>query len=70
LYRPAQDSSRHYGYAISINRIARLDRDQFAEEEVSKILPRWKKNVIATHTLNSADELTVIDCLVRRSKLL
>jgi hypothetical protein len=70
LYRPAQDSSRYYGYAISINRVVRLDASEFIEEEVSKILPRWKKNVMGTHTINSADDLTVIDCLVRRSKFL
>lgn len=70
LYRPAQDSSHHYGYAISVNLIRRLSPDEFAEEEVSKILPRWRKDVIATHTLNSSDDLTIIDCLIRRRKFL
>lgn len=70
LYRPAQDSSERYGYAISINRILRLSPDDFAEEEVSKILPRWHKNVLATHTLNSADDLTMIDCLMKRNRFL
>ena len=70
LYRPAQDSSRQYGYAVSINRIVRLSPDEFAEEEVSKILPRWDKKVVGTHTLNSAGDLTVIDCLMRRGRLL
>ncbi len=68
LYRPAQDSSHHYGYAISINRINRLSRCEFAEEEVSKILPRWKKNVVGIHTLNSDHDLTIIDCLMKRGK--
>jgi hypothetical protein len=70
LYRPAQDCSGHYGYAISINRIVRLNPQEFREEEVSRILPAWNKSVIATHTLNSCGGLTVIDCKIRRSKFL
>lgn len=68
LYRPAQDSSRHYGYAITINRVIRLTTDEFAEEEVSKVLPQWRKDLQGTHTLNICDDLTVIDCLLRRRR--
>ena len=68
LYRPAQNSSGRYGYAMSINRITRLDREAFREEEVSTILPNWNKNLIGTHTISIAGDLTVIDCLVRRSR--
>ena len=68
LYRPAQNSSRHYGYAISMNKITRLDTSEFAEEEVSQILPLWHKNIIGMHTINSADDLTVVDCLMKRRK--
>jgi hypothetical protein len=68
LYRPAQNSSGRYGYGMSINRITRLDREGFAEEEVSQVLPNWRKNLKGTHTLSIAGDLTVIDCLVKRSK--
>jgi hypothetical protein len=68
LYRPAQDSSGRYGYAMSINRVLQLDEEGFREEEVSKVLPNWRKNLIGTHTLNSADDLTVIDCLMKRRR--
>lgn len=68
LYRPAQDSSERYGYAISINRILLLTTDDYAEQEVSRILPRWNKDIVGTHTLNTAEDLTVIDCLMRRSR--
>jgi hypothetical protein len=68
LYRPAQNSSGRYGYAMSINRITRLDREAFREEEVSTILPNWNKNLIGTHTISIAGDLTVIDCLVKRSR--
>jgi hypothetical protein len=69
LYRPAQDSSVAYGYAIALNRIVRLDTDGFVEEEVSKILPGWKSGVERTHTLNSAGRLTVVDGLRMRRRL-
>ncbi len=68
LYRPAQNSSGRYGYGMSINRIAQLDHNGFREEEVSSVLPNWRKDLLGTHTISIADDLTVIDCLVRRSR--
>jgi hypothetical protein len=68
LYRPAQDSSGRYGYAVSINRVIQLDHDEYREEEVSKILPNWDKALLGTHTISMASDLTVIDCLVKRSR--
>jgi hypothetical protein len=69
LYRPAQDCSVEYGHAISINRIVRLTCDEFVEQEIAKILPRWSRHLERTHTLNSAGRLTVLDGFVRRSRL-
>ncbi|HET8783590.1 MAG TPA: hypothetical protein VFM63_14285 [Pyrinomonadaceae bacterium] len=68
VYRPAQDSSGRYGYAISINRVTQLDHDQFREEQVSSILPNWSERLLATHTISIAGDLTVVDCLVKRSR--
>ena len=68
LYRPAQNSSGRYGYGMSLNKITRLDTEAFKEEEVSTILPHWNKNLLGTHTISIAGDLTVIDCLVKRSK--
>lgn len=68
IYRPAQDASRHYGYAVTINRILELSPDEYVEEKVSTVLPLWRKDMIATHTLNVCDDLTVVDCLIRRRK--
>jgi hypothetical protein len=70
LYRPAQDCSKNYGYAISLNKIIHLAPDKFMETEVSKILPCWFKNLIATHTLNSVEGLTVIDGMLKPRKKL
>ena len=69
LYRPAQDSSKFYGYAITLNKIIRITLEEFIEQEVHKIVPSWDKRVIGTHTINSADDLTVIDCLMRRRRI-
>jgi hypothetical protein len=68
LYRPAQDCSKRYGWAITINCVERLDELIFQERQVSKILPDWRASVIATHTINHAGRLTVVDCLVRRRR--
>ena len=68
LYRPSQDSSGRYGYAVTINKITRLDAEGFREEEVSKVLPNWSKGLLGTHTLSIADDLTVTDCLMRRRR--
>lgn len=68
LYRPAQNSSGRYGYAISINRVTQLDDERFSEEQVSEILPNWNKNLLGTHTISIAGDLTVVDCLMKRSR--
>jgi hypothetical protein len=68
VYRPAQNSSGRYGYAISINRVTQLDHDHFSEEQVSNILPNWSDDLVATHTIGIAGDLTVVDCLRKRSR--
>jgi hypothetical protein len=68
LYRPAQDSSQRYGYGMRINRVVRLTPTEFVEEEVSQILPQWRKDLRGTHTLNICEDLTVIDCLIHRRR--
>ncbi len=69
LYRPAQDCSKDYGYAVSINRVTELTHEQFSEEEVSKILPEWIPGSKLIHTLNSCEGLTVIDTMNRTLKI-
>lgn len=68
LYRPAQDCSRSYGYAIALNEVVRCDPDRFEERETSRILPEWTPNLRGTHTLNAIPGLTVIDGLRTRSR--
>lgn len=68
LYRPAQDCSKRYGYATVINEITNINPASYAEKEVARINPSWAKNIIGTHTFNRADDLTVVDCLVKASR--
>jgi len=66
LFRPAQDCSVRYGYALSIQRIIRLDVEEYLEETVQQILPDWAEDINGTHTINQSDGITVYDCYVRR----
>lgn len=68
IYRPAQDCSKRYGYAISINKIMHLDQYEYQETEVSKILPDWAANLVGTHTFSTCEGLTVVDGLVGTRK--
>lgn len=69
LYRPAQDCSKDYGYAVSINRIIELTQERFCEQEVARILPEWIPGSRLVHTLNSCEGLTVIDTMNTISKV-
>ncbi len=66
LHRPAQDGSRRYGWAVSFQRVDRLDRDGFVETEVGRIEPRWRPGLLATHTYNRTGDLVVVDAMGRR----
>jgi hypothetical protein len=68
LYRPTQDCALRYGHAVALNRVLQLDEDMYREVEVSRILPHWLPGLLATHTLNSARGITVVDGLLRRSR--
>ena len=70
LYRPSQDSSRGYGYATTINKITRLTPNEYSETAVGKILPSWDKDICGVHTVNVLDDITVIDCLTKRTRLM
>jgi hypothetical protein len=69
LYRPSQDSSQGYGYAMTVNRITRLTPTEYSEVPVGKILPDWDREIRGVHTLNVMGDITVIDCLTKRNRL-
>ncbi|MGQ0646357.1 MAG: glucosamine inositolphosphorylceramide transferase family protein [Gemmatimonadaceae bacterium] len=65
-YRPAQDGSRVYGGAITIQRIDQLDEHAYQETAVTRLEPHWRPDLVATHSINSSGPLTVIDARRRR----
>lgn len=68
LFRPAQDCSVRYGYALSIQKILRMNTREYDEVETRRILPDWAPGAQGTHTVNHSAGVTVYDCLARRRK--
>ncbi len=67
LIRPAQDSSRRYGYGLRFKRITRLTESEYEEVPDALFEPPGGR-LLATHTFNQAGEMTVIDAVMRRRK--
>lgn len=65
LYRPAQDCSRTYGGAITINRITQLSVTEFSEEAVAHVEPWDRRYPAGIHTLAGDGSLTVLDGMRR-----
>jgi hypothetical protein len=65
LYRPAQDCGPRYGFATAVQEVQRLSLTDYSEREVARIEPTWRPDGLATHTLNHATGLTVVDILLR-----
>ena len=68
FHRPAQDCSTRYGSAVVINRILQLNPETYEEIEMGRVGRDWGLQVEGVHTFNAADNITVIDCLLRRRK--
>lgn len=65
LLRPAQDSSGRYGRAIVIHEITTLDREEYAEREISRLeAADAMPGSHATHTFVRAAGYEVIDVMV------
>lgn len=71
LYRPAQDSSRTYGGAVSINRVVKLSEDEYEEVEEAVINPdKNGKYPDGVHTVCPAVDKVVVDGKVIKFSLL
>jgi hypothetical protein len=68
LFRPAQDCSVCYGYALTIMKIIRMNEREYEEVETQKILPDWSPGALGTHTVNSSGEVTVYDYIAKCRK--
>jgi hypothetical protein len=65
LIRPAQDGSRDYGYAISLNRIELLTEREYRESPSGSLRPTWHPRVRGTHTINRSERYEVTDGRLR-----
>jgi hypothetical protein len=62
LYRPAQDCNRTYGGAVVINRIERLDPDNFVETSMVRVAPEAGGQFChGAHTLTAWGPRTLVD---------
>jgi hypothetical protein len=61
LYRPTQDCSVRYGYAIAVNEVTKLTPAEFEERIVCRIPPSWAAGLLGTHTWNESSQWQVID---------
>jgi hypothetical protein len=68
IYRPSQNSSHTYGYGFNLNLIEILNEFEYKETCISQVTPDWDKNIIATHTFNHINQLSIIDAQIKRKK--
>jgi hypothetical protein len=62
LYRPAQDDSRTYGGAVTVNRVLALSPTEFREEIVKTLEPqRQGPYGDGLHTITAAGDVTILD---------
>ncbi len=66
FYRPSQDCSDGYGYAIRINEIITLSTSDYEEREVAHVEPNFASEVRGVHHLSHEGRLTMLD--VRRAR--
>jgi hypothetical protein len=69
LYRPSQDCSRCYGYAVNINKIAELDEKRYREVRTAYIEPKNFPGASRVHTFSHIHGLTAVDTYMARSRL-
>jgi len=61
LIRPSQCGSPRYGYGIKLNEIIVLTENDYLEQEIAFIEPKWDKKLIGIHTICHENRLTMID---------
>jgi hypothetical protein len=69
LVRPGQDSSRHYGEAIWLNRVERLTESEYQEVPLLRLGPETLPDARRTHTLDFDEQMQVQDGLRFVSRL-
>jgi hypothetical protein len=65
LFRPAQDCSVRYGYAIVFQRIEVLSETDYREAPAGRIGPEWLPGNLATHTFDCNEDFEVLDARIQ-----
>ncbi|MEP7351660.1 MAG: hypothetical protein ABI824_00370 [Acidobacteriota bacterium] len=60
LYRPAQDSSKHYGWRSVVNMVTCLTPTEFREETI-RVVDSDRLGMSGVHTLSGSEDRTLID---------
>ncbi|MFT3894518.1 MAG: hypothetical protein QM730_23050 [Anaerolineales bacterium] len=68
LFRPSQDCSVRYGYAINFNEITQLTETGYTEKPELTFKPPKQGNIVGTHTWNQIGDLKIIDAILRRRR--
>jgi hypothetical protein len=59
--RPAQDCAGRHSSAIALQRMTGLGSDEYGEEPWARVGPGWVPALVATHTWDRIDGLTVVN---------
>ena len=68
IYRPSQNSSFRYGYALNFNEILELNESTYKERLVKCLEPNWDRSIKALHSFSAAGNLAFIDAIYRTGK--
>lgn len=61
-YRPSQENAfGFYGSGLNINRIVKLDMEEYIEEKIITIKPNFKKGLIGLHHVHQIDDYFIFD---------
>ena len=61
IFRPSQDCSVRYGRRLNINRVTKLNQNEYEEVMVKRVEPDWDNMLKGMHTINFEENFTIID---------
>lgn len=61
IFRPSQDCSVRYGRGLNINHVTKLNEHEYNEVLVREIKPDWEHGLKGVHTLNTDEDIIIID---------
>jgi hypothetical protein len=70
LYRPSQDCSKCYGYAVNINRIQEMTEATYRESRTAYLEPKEFPGASRVHTFSHIHGLTAVDTYIARPRFL